>query len=217
MKKLKHKGSCDDTHKDVTHEEWEGLQHNEDEEELDELVDFDGALLNSKIPLGINKTNKVSRSTSDDVVKTGAQKGSGYGYYYKRYWGESVERNEAYVGPAVGEVEDFDLMTADEVVQDLEDRGYSEDKAKHKASVDYGKDLENPDETEFLIKDNSRKKMRDVLEVIVDKKTKDNGLQSDGEMDLYSANPILDKMGKKFKEACKADGINPIDYFKNLK
>tara|TARA_R110000787_G_scaffold161479_1_gene274850 strand:- start:3546 stop:4181 length:636 start_codon:yes stop_codon:yes gene_type:complete len=210
MKKLKHKGSCDDVHEDITHEEWEEVQRNQEEEDLDELVDFDGSLLSSKIPLGINKMNKVSRSTTDDVVKTSKQKGNGFGYYYKRYWGE------AYVGPAVGEVEDFDLMTADEVVDDLKDRGYSDDKAKHKASVDYGKDLENPDNEEFLIKDSSKQKMKDVLEVIVNKKNKDNGLQPDSEVDLYSDNPILQKMGKKFKEACQADGINPIDYFKNI-
>ena len=58
--------------------------------------------------------------------------------------------------------------------------------------------------------------MKDVLEVIVNKKNKDNGLQPDSEVDLYSDNPILQKMGKKFKEACQADGINPIDYFKNI-
>jgi len=211
MKKLKHKGSCKTAHPDQSHSEWEETQSNQEESELDELVDFDGSLLSSKVPLGINKTNKVSKSTTDDVIKTGSQKGNGFGYYYKRYWGE------AYVGPAVGEVEDFDLMTADEVVDDLKDRGYSDDKAEKKATVDYGKDLENPDAEEFLIKDNARKKMRDVIEVILDRTSQNNDLQkSSGEIDLYGENPILDRMGKKFIEACEAEGVDPLDYFKNL-
>tara|TARA_R110000824_G_scaffold74599_5_gene189541 strand:+ start:1332 stop:1970 length:639 start_codon:yes stop_codon:yes gene_type:complete len=211
MKKLKHKGSCDAAHPDQSHDVWEGEQGNHEESELDELVDFDGSLLSSKIPLGINKTNKVSKSTTDDVIKTGSQKGNGFGYYYKRYWGE------AYVGPAVGEVEDFDLMTADEVVDDLKDRGYSDNKAEMKASVDYGKDIENGDAEEFLIKDSARQKMRDVIEVILDKTARDNDLQKNsGEVDLYGENPILDRMGKKFIEACDAQGIDPLDYFKNL-
>jgi len=211
MKKLKHKGGCDAAHPDQTHEQWEEIQRTPEEGELDELVDFDGSLLSSKVPLGINKTNKISKSTTDDVVKTGAQKGNGFGYYYKRYWGE------AYVGPAVGEVEDFDLMTADEVVDDLKDRGYSDDKAKMKATVDYGKDLENPEAEEFLIKDSARKKMRDVIEVILDKTSKSNDFQTNsGEMDLYGNNPVLNRMGKKFIEACAAEGIDPLDYVKNL-
>ena len=211
MKKLKHKGSCKTAHPDQSHAEWEEIQGNKEEGELEELVDFDGSLLSSKIPLGINKSNKISKSTTDDVIKTGSQKGNGFGYYYKRYWGE------AYVGPAVGEVEDFDLMTADEVVDDLKDRGYSDNKAEMKATVDYGKDLENPDADEFLIKDSARKKMMDVIEVILDKNSKGNDIQKNsGEVDLYGENPILDRMGKKFIEACEAQGVDPLDYFKNL-
>tara|TARA_R100000664_G_scaffold34218_1_gene55194 strand:+ start:8437 stop:9069 length:633 start_codon:yes stop_codon:yes gene_type:complete len=210
MKKFEHEGECYEAHEGMSHEEWETTKAQE-EEELEELVDYDGSLLSSKVPLGINKSNKISRSTTDDVVKTGYQKGNGFGYYYKRYWGE------AYVGPAVGEVEDFDLMTADEVVNDLEDRGYSEDKAKMKASQDYGKDLENPDSEEFLIKD-SKQKMKDMLEVIISQKNKESSLQSTkGETELYGENPILSRMGKKFKEACEVDGIDPLDYLKGLK
>ena len=75
MKKLKHKGSCKTAHPDQSHAKWEEIQGNKEEGELDELADFDGSLLSSKIPLGINKTNKISKSTTDDVIKTGSQKG----------------------------------------------------------------------------------------------------------------------------------------------
>ena len=39
------------------------LLDGKNEEELEELVDYDGSMMNSKIPLGINKSNKISRST----------------------------------------------------------------------------------------------------------------------------------------------------------
>ena len=78
------------------------LLDGKNEEELEELVDYDGSMMNSKIPLGINKSNKISRSTSDDMVKTAYQKGNGFGYYYKRYWGE------AYLGGGLGDNEELD-------------------------------------------------------------------------------------------------------------
>ena len=101
MHRIEHKGkTCGVTHPEKTHEMWEESQS--EEVELEELVDFDGSLLSSKIPLGINKSNKVSNSTTDDMVKTGHQQGNGFGYYYKRYWGE------AYLGAGLGDIEELD-------------------------------------------------------------------------------------------------------------
>ena len=37
------------------------------------------------------------------MVKTAHQKGNGFGYYYKRYWGE------AYQGAGLGDNEEIDL------------------------------------------------------------------------------------------------------------
>ena len=63
------------------------------EEELDELVDFDGSVLGSKVPLGYMNNKTISqRKTTDAVVPATRQGGEqGKGYFYKRYWGESVE------------------------------------------------------------------------------------------------------------------------------
>jgi hypothetical protein len=109
MRRIEHKGkTCRVAHPKKTHEMWEESQS--EEVELEELVDFDGSLLSSKIPLGINKSNKVSNSTTDDMVKTGHQQGNGFGYYYKRYWGE------AYLGAGLGDNEELDAehKTAEE-------------------------------------------------------------------------------------------------------
>ena len=100
------------------------------EGELEELVDFDGSVLGSKVPLGYMNNKTISqRKTTDAVVPATRQGGEqGKGYFYKRYWGESVEE--------VGEhdmsrvlcmdadddgVLDTDTMTAGEVKERFKD------------------------------------------------------------------------------------------------
>jgi len=69
---------------------------NEDtsEEEVTELVDFDGSMVSSKIPPGTDTNKTIGASkTTDDAVKGTSQAGvwTGGGHYFKRYYGESVE------------------------------------------------------------------------------------------------------------------------------
>ena len=211
MKRLEHKGkSCSDIHPDEEHEMWETSQlEGKKKEELEELVDYDGSMLNSKIPLGINKTNKISRSTSDDMVKTGHQKGNGFGYYYKRYWGES------YQGASLGDNEEIDLMTGQETIDHFEDDyGLGLPKAIDKARksgkrVDGSK--EDLDSDKQRLVELSNKKMRDMLEVILNKKDMKGDLKTGIQMDLLDRKeyPILDKMGSKFKRACDVEGVDP--------
>jgi len=220
MNRLEHKGkSCEEMHPDQEHEMWESSQlEGKTEEELSELVDFDGSMLNSKIPLGINKTNKVSRSTSDDMVKTAHQKGNGFGYYYKRYWGES------YQGAALGDNEEIDLMTGQETLDYFEDEhGLSPHKAIEKASGEYGKKVKGSEDalhgTKQRIVELSNKKMRDMLEVLVTKPDNNKMDMNSKEMELHDmqkSNPILDKMASKFKRACDAQGVSPEQVLNNI-
>ena len=220
MNRLEHKGkSCEEMHPEQEHEMWENSQlEGKTEEELSELVDFDGSMLNSKIPLGINKTNKVSRSTSDDMVKTAHQKGNGFGYYYKRYWGES------YQGAALGDNEEIDLMTGKETLDYFEDEhGLSPHKAIEKASGEYGKKVKGSKDalhgTKQRIVELSNKKMRDMLEVLVTKPDNNKMDMESKEMELHDmqkSNPILDKMASKFKRACDAQGVSPEQVLNNI-
>tara|TARA_B100002019_G_C21241387_1_gene585754 strand:- start:674 stop:1336 length:663 start_codon:yes stop_codon:yes gene_type:complete len=220
MKRLEHKGkSCGDVHPNEEHEMWETSQlEGKTEEELSELVDFDGSMLNSKIPLGVNKTNKVSRSTTDDMVKTAHQKGNGFGYYYKRYWGES------YQGAALGDNEEIDLMTGQETLDYFEDEhGLSPHKAIEKASGEYGKKVKGSEEalhgTKQRIVELSNKKMRDMLEVLVAKPDNNKMGMGSKEMELHDmqkSNPILDKMAFRFKRACDAQGVSPEQVLNNI-
>tara|TARA_R100000951_G_scaffold102888_1_gene95223 strand:- start:7781 stop:8446 length:666 start_codon:yes stop_codon:yes gene_type:complete len=188
------------------------LLDGKNEEELEELVDYDGSMMNSKIPLGINKSNKISRSTSDDMVKTAYQKGNGFGYYYKRYWGE------AYLGGGLGDNEELDSevettndcmeyfmgnygLSREKSVKKCENYGYDTDVSQEKAENDERKRL-----VEL-----SNKKMKDMMEVILSKKNDDEGIKRGVDVELHDRQdyPILDKMGSKFKKACDAQGIDP--------
>ncbi len=221
MNRFEHKGkSCDETHPNEEHEMWENSQlEGKTDEELSELVDFDGSMLNSKIPLGINKSNKVSNSTSDDMAKTAHQKNNGFGYFYKRYWGES------YQGAALGDNEEIDLMTGQETIDHFEDEyNLSPHKAIEKASKEYGKKVKggkdslNSDKQRLV--ELSNKKMKDMLEVIMSKDTSEDAMVSGGQemelRDIKKSNPILDKMASRFKRACDAQGVSPSEVLNKI-
>ena len=214
MNRLEHRGkSCEEAHPNNDHEMWENEQlEGKNEEELEELVDYDGSMLNSKIPLGINKSNKISRSTSDDMVKTAHQKGNGFGYYYKRYWGE------AYLGGGLGDNEELDSdvettnecieyfmgnydLTREKAVKKCEENGYATNVSQEKAENDERKRLVELSNT----------KMKDMLEVILNKKDEVDDVVSGVEMELRDRTdyPVLDKLGSRFKRAYDAQGVDP--------
>ena len=65
----------------------------EEEEELEELVDYDGSIVGSKIPLGWENVKTMSATkTMDATIPMSRQSGEqGRGYFLRRFWGESVE------------------------------------------------------------------------------------------------------------------------------
>ena len=188
------------------------LLDGKNQEELEELVDYDGSMMNSKIPLGINKSNKISRSTSDDMVKTAHQKGNGFGYYYKRYWGE------AYLGGGLGDNEELDseVETTNECMEYfMGNYGLSREKAVTKCenygyNTNVSQEKAENDERKRLV-ELSNKKMKDMMEVILSKKNDDEVIKRGVDVELHDRKdyPILDKMGSKFKKACDAEGIDP--------
>jgi len=226
MEEFTHKGSCDKVHPEDSHPEWEDMQckkeETNEEQELDELVDYDGSLGSSKIPLGINKTNKISRSTTDDVVKVSHQKGNGLGYYFKRYWGESYNRAQ------LGDPEFDGVETSEDCVKYfMVEYDLSQAKAENKCEL-HGYEMESSQE-EFesdpkkRLVEMSEQKMRDMLEIILSKddRASERGLVDTGkEIELLDdeekSHPILNRMGDKFKRACDAQGISPEDILNGL-
>tara|TARA_R100001509_G_C4864819_1_gene214703 strand:- start:157 stop:1008 length:852 start_codon:yes stop_codon:yes gene_type:complete len=179
------------------------LEEDEDEveeEELDELVDFDGSMMSSKIPMGStdNKTMS-SKKTTDQVVPATRQSGtwSGAGHYFKRYYGESVEEigeadkssilgfdetDQLSFDDAVEYYEDDLDMDKDEAIERVErERG---PKTLEKEKVDGSFTRQRITEKEKL-KKLAEIKARDMIEVILSKKSTSSELsgESKGLMD----------------------------------
>ena len=104
------------------------------EEEVTELLDYDGSIQSSKIPPGTTDNGTMSsKKTTDDVVAATRQSGTwtSAGHYFKRYWGESVE-----------EVTENDMS---------EILGYEETKDKNaEETIDFFKKEHDMDEIEAI-------------------------------------------------------------------
>ena len=84
MKNIKHTGSCKKAHPGVSHDEWVEDQENillsgeeNGEEELEELVDYDGSIKGGKVPLGIYTNVTISGSKTLDATVPMARQGGG--------------------------------------------------------------------------------------------------------------------------------------------
>lgn len=124
---------CEKVHPEMTHEEWE----NSEEGEVNELVDFDGTLQSSKIPMG-NELNKTisPKKTTDDTIRAAQQSmsmmgtGSGYGTYFRRYYGESIEEGDLSKTLGYEETKDMDAKETIEYFKDEHDMESSEAKER---------------------------------------------------------------------------------------
>ena len=92
----------------------------EQEGELDELVDYDGSIMSSKIPMG-SETNQTigTTKTTDDISRATSQYGvwSNGGNFFKRYYGESVEEVSEIDKTGVLGVEETDQLDFDGAVE----------------------------------------------------------------------------------------------------
>ena len=146
MKKLKHEGSCKETHPKMSHEEWEDDQENlitgEEEEELEELVDYDGSIVGSKVPLGWENVKTMSATkTMDATVPMGRQSGLNgqYSNALKRFWGESVEEIEEHDMSDVLGYDDTIYMDANETIEYFKTEHNMEDSEAEERAESMGK------------------------------------------------------------------------------
>tara|TARA_R110000851_G_scaffold234103_1_gene386676 strand:+ start:872 stop:1756 length:885 start_codon:yes stop_codon:yes gene_type:complete len=174
---------CEETHPDITHEEWEEME----EGEVNELLDFDGTIQSSKIPMG-DKLNKTlsSKRTTDDVIQTATQSNSvaGAGSYFRRYYGESIEESDLSKSLGFDETQDMD---ADETIEYFEkEHDMETTEAKERAET-FGKtpklDKKNDEEDNYqrLVERDKFKKLAerkavDMIEVLLSKKNDDGEL-----------------------------------------
>ena len=176
------------------------IEELEEDEELDELVDYDGSILSSKVPNNFTKATKVSRSTSDDVEKASHMKSRNF--YYKRFWAES------YMGAGLGDSKETDTMNGDETIEmymDDED-GYglslpkAVEKAEEKGKIVKGtkKQLTSP-----KMRITEKERIKKIVEKLLTNKDVDISV-GDKEQELHDEGKIDPIIKRKFKSLVKS-------------
>jgi len=200
----------------------------EPKEELDELVDFDGTMNNSKIPILDPRTTAPRLSTMDKRVAAGHQTQDPLMRGYRVYYGESVVREED-MADAFGydETKYMDANeTIDYFVDELEfDQRDAEDRA---AEMGKDPDLDNTSKFKklknFVMKGRLTEKERvftkediqKMAEELILKKSDDKELTKK-ELNNDSVSPIIKRNIKALKNMASADGISLPQLIKMLK
>ena len=222
MEKLKHEGTCKEVHPKMSHEEWEDDQENlitGEEEELEELVDYDGSIVGSKVPLGWENVKTMSATkTMDATIPMSRQSGEqGRGYFFKRFWGESVEEIDEHDMTDVLGYDDTVHMDAGETIEyfkkehDMEE-GEAEERAESMGKTKSLDKKSNKGESfQRLVEDDDIVKM---LEVLLKNKDEDTGIQStdDAEIPHY-----IDKKLRLIQKYARNHGVNMKSIINRLK
>ena len=212
-----------------THKEFlDVTQTSKPEGEMDEIIDYDGTMLNSKIPIldpnvsadgntTMDKTVAMARITQDPLTRG-----------YRTYYGESIEKKEVSeedMEDAFG-YDETKFMDADETIDFFMDElGFDEDDAKGR-SEEMGKDPKLDDSSEFKGKKNFVMKGRltekgkvlskeDLIKMADDmlvSKSEDKDLKIDRKL-----SPILVRNIKALKKLALLDGISTSELVKILK
>ena len=223
MEKSKHEGTCKEVHPKMSHREWEEDQENlihGEEEELEELVDYDGSIVGSKIPLGWENVKTISATKTMDanvpMSRGGGMKGK-YSNALRRYWGESVEEIGEHDMTDVLGYDDTIYMDANETIEYFKtEHDMEEDEAEGRAesmgkTTDLDKKGDEAENFQRLVEDDDVMKM---LEIILSKKDDDLQVQNDLN---YSEDSMLDRKIKHLKKYARNKGYSVKDIVNLLK
>lgn len=183
---------------------------NKEKEEIDELIDFDGTLNNSKIPIHNPKLSPTK--TMDQTVFSTTQAGNPLTRGYRVYYGESLQREED-MSKAFGYEETKDLPP-DETIEVLADMGVEDPEGR---AMEFGKDpkfdKKKKKGADMRILALEREKMIKVLEDILTKKNKDSDVQSKE----INASDLFKKNLKSLKKMAEKEGLSNSDIMKLMK
>jgi hypothetical protein len=233
--------SKDKKHKD-TKELKKSIEKKKDE--LEELVDYDGSFLSSKIP--IVNPYLTPKGTNDQEVVATRQTNNPITRGYRVYWGESVDDstdeviNETDMSDAFGYEETKDLngpetfktyiedfeMDPIEAVKRTKQQGKEPNPAKHKKKVNNTpkkiKDSKNYIDTLTLVErenleEERKKQMSKMVEdIILGKKSKNSDVTSKTKK-TTPMSQLLKKNLNSIKKIADKEGINIKDLINFLK
>jgi len=213
-----------------THKHYEKVVSSEtdNKEEIDELIDFDGTMNNSKIPIIDPRTTSPGLSTMDKRVAAGHQTQDPLMRGYRVYYGESVVREED-MADAFGFEETKHMDANDTIDYFVDELEFNQRDAEDRAS-EMGKDPDLDGTSEFKKLKNFVGKLRltekekvftkedvqKMAEEIILKKSDDKEITKK-ELDNDSISPIIKRNVKALKNMASADGISIPQLIKMLK
>ena len=185
-------------------------------EEIDELVDFDGTMNNSKIPILDPMTTAPGLSTMDKRVASGHQTQDPLARGYRVYYGESVVKEED-MEDAFG-YDETKFMDAKETIDYFVDElDFTERDAEDRAA-EMGKDPEMDDTSKFKKLKNfvmrgrlvekektfTKEDVQKMAEEIILQKSDDRTISSKDD----EVSPIIKRNIKALKNMADAEGIS---------
>jgi hypothetical protein len=187
---------------------------NNSEEELEELVDYDGSIVGSKIPLGWENVKTMSATkTTDATVPMSRQSGEqGRGYFFRRYWGESVEELGEHDMSDVLGYDDTIHMDAGETIEYFKkEHGMEEDEAEDRAesmgkTTSLDKKSDSGESFQRLVEDDD---VLNMLEIILSKKDENSGVQ-----DVSGEDSMLDRKIRHLKKYARNSGYSMDELIK---
>ncbi len=189
------------------------LTKDNSKKEIEELIDFDGTLTNSKIPkLNMKLT---PHKTNDQVAVTSMQPGNPITRGYRVYYGENVEKDENVVNEvdfsdAFGyeETKDMDGKTTYKYLVKKMDMDPDEAKKRTKQfgkNPNRRKKSKNPRIIDKMtLKEMQKNNMEKMVEILLNNKNKDSELL-EKEKEI---NKFLLKNIKSIKNLAKKEGIS---------
>ena len=201
---------CEKIHPEMTHEEWESSE----EGEVNELVDFDGTIQSSKIPVGTELNKTISpKKTTDDTIRMANQSlsmmgtGGGSGTYFRRYYGESIEEGDLSKTLGFDETQDMD---ANETIEYFEDEHEMDNVEAKERAESMGKTpnldkKSDDDETYQRLTERERLsklseiKAREMIEVILSNKSMSGELSKGNVVDT-KIDSLVSKLVKLIKD-----------------
>jgi hypothetical protein len=198
------------------------LTKKDDKKEIDELVDFDGTLMNSKIPF-INQ-KLAPHTTTDQVAITSMQPGNPVTRGYRVYYGESQDKNDDVIyevdfSDAFGYEETKELDGKNTFKYLVKKMDMDPDEAK-KRTKQFGKNPNKHKKTKnpkiidkMTLKEMEKNKMLKMMEILLHKKNNDSEIV-EKEREI---NNFLMKNLKSIKNIAKKEGISISQLIKVLK
>jgi len=193
-----------------------------DKKEIDELVDYDGTLTNSKVPFLNQKL--TPHTTTDQAAITSMQPGNPVTRGYRVYYGESEQKNDDVIyevdfSDAFGYEETKDMDGKKTYKYLVKKMDMEPDEAKQRTKQ-FGK---NPNQKKksknpkiidkMTLKEMQKVKMQKMMEILLNKKNSESEIV-EKERDISK---FLIKNLKSIKNIAKKEGISITQLIKALK